>query len=158
MKEEYRKARKEFAEAASGLEKEARTNAREAYERIKECADERMQAIKEGLREQVREEKETGDASARSNIRAAREAARKARDRVNMEVITARADLEGDRADLRADVADVKRSIREAAKEERPVGTYDVSGEARHTEEAIASDTAASLDRICRTGRETTDR
>src|SRR5699024_12777745 len=114
MKEEYRKARKEFAEAASGLEKEARTNAREAYGRIKECADERMQAIKEGLREQVREEKETGDVSARSNIRAAREAARKARDRINMEVITARADLEGDRADLRADVADVKRSIREA--------------------------------------------
>src|SRR5699024_6427747 len=74
MKEEYRKARKEFAEAASGLEKEARTNAREAYERIKECADERMQAIKEGLREQgaKRRKRETHPPEATSGRHAKR--------------------------------------------------------------------------------------
>lgn len=99
-KEEYREARREFGETAAGLGKEVRKEAREAYRNVRESADTRMKEIKEELRETERMEKILGDGCSSHNIREARETARRAKDMVNMEVITARADFDDDKADF----------------------------------------------------------
>ena len=153
-KEEYREARREFGETAAGLGKEVRKEAREAYRNVRESADKRMKEIKEELRETERMEKILGDGCSSHNIREARETARRAKDMVNMEVITARADFDDDKADFREEVAEARRRIRDDAKAGTVAAkTYDISDQALRAKDDIDADMADSLDRMSRIGR-----
>ena len=152
-KEEYREARREFGETAAGLGKEVRKEAREAYRNVRESADTRMKEIKEELRETERMEKILGDGCSSHNIREARETARRAKDMVNMEVITARADFDDDKADFREEVAEARRRIRDDAKAGTVAAkTYDISDQALRAKDDIDADMADSLDRMSRIG------
>ena len=154
-KEEYREARREFGETAAGLGKEVRKEAREAYRNVRESADTRMKEIKEELRETERMEKILGDGCSSHNIREARETARRAKDMVNMEVITARADFDDDKADFREEVAEARRRIRDDAKAGTVAAkTYDISDQALRAKDDIDADMADSLDRLSRLGRQ----
>ena len=83
-----------------------------------------MKEIKEELRETERMEKILGDGCSSHNIREARETARRAKDMVNMEVITARADFDDDKADFREEVAEARRRIRDDAKATTSMQTW----------------------------------
>ena len=147
-KEEYREARREFGETAAGLGKEVRKEAREAYRNVRESADTRMKEIKEELRETERMEKILGDGWSSHNIR-------RAKDMVNMEVITARADFDDDKADFREEVAEARRRIRDDAKAGTVAAkTYDISDQALRAKDDIDADMADSLDRMSRIGRD----
>ena len=140
-KEEYREARREFGETAAGLGKEVRKEAREAYRNVRESADTRMKEIKEELRETEHMEKILGDGCSSHNIREARETARRAKDMVNMEVITARADFDDDKADFREEVAEARRRIRDDAKAGTVAAkTYDISDQALRAKDDIDAD------------------
>ena len=153
-KEEYREARREFGETAAGLGKEVRKEAREAYRNVRESADTRMKEIKEELRETERMEKILGDGCSSHNIREARETARRAKDMVNMEVITARADFDDDKADFREEVAEARHRIRDDAKAGTVAAkTSDISDQALRAKDDIDADMADSLDRMSRIGR-----
>ena len=154
-KEEYKEARREFDRTAAELKKEVRQEAREAYTEVKKEASDRMKRIDEELRETVRSEKALDDGCSRHHIREAREAARKAKDDVNLEVITARADFDDEKADFRDDIADARRKMRDDTQTGTVIAkTYDISDRAQRAKDEIDADRLDSLERMDRIGRD----